>query len=260
MQPRAIEFNTYALRHLIGFSGDIEITKVNSEIVSRLVLKLSESYSPTSVNMILRSLKATFSRAVTEHHLLNEHPFKSLKRLATPSNRRIQFLTTAQVVEFLSAVEKRPNFLRLIQFYLWTGARRREALELTLSDIDFNAGLIYLGDEQSQTKRRRSIPMTERLQKLLEEAIAARPGSERPFSADVETFKRHLATLRKDGKVPTWLTIHTLRHTFASHLAMQGVDLSTIASLLGHTTTQTTELYAHLQPEHRSAALKRLPY
>ncbi|NQU04676.1 MAG: tyrosine-type recombinase/integrase [Calditrichaeota bacterium] len=53
---------------------------------------------------------------------------------------------------------------------------------------------------------------------------------------------------------------HLLRHTFASHLVMKGVDLTTIASFLGHSTAKVTERYAHLQPDHKLSCLNKLPY
>lgn len=61
-------------------------------------------------------------------------------------------------------------------------------------------------------------------------------------------------------ELPDNLTTHILRHTFASHLVMQGVDLSTVAALMGHSTIQITEHYAHLQPDHTRMAADRLPF
>jgi integrase len=50
------------------------------------------------------------------------------------------------------------------------------------------------------------------------------------------------------------VTFHTLRHTFASHAVMAGVDLHTLAKILGHRTLQMTQRYAHLAPAHLQAA------
>ena len=51
---------------------------------------------------------------------------------------------------------------------------------------------------------------------------------------------------------------HDLRHTFASHLVMNGVDLVTIQQLLGHGSINMTMRYSHLAPEHRAKAVKVL--
>ena len=57
-----------------------------------------------------------------------------------------------------------------------------------------------------------------------------------------------------------WASCHTLRFTFASHLAMAGVSLYTAKELLGHSSIKTTEIYAHLADSHKSEMISRLPY
>ena len=54
--------------------------------------------------------------------------------------------------------------------------------------------------------------------------------------------------------------IHSLRHTFASHLVMKGVDLATIKQLMGHADIETTMIYSHLTEEHVDRAVDRLDF
>ena len=54
-------------------------------------------------------------------------------------------------------------------------------------------------------------------------------------------------------------SLHTLRHDFGAHLASAGVSLHIIAKLMGHASTRTTEIYAHLMPEAIDSAIKHLP-
>ena len=56
------------------------------------------------------------------------------------------------------------------------------------------------------------------------------------------------------------LTLHTLRHTFISHLVMSGVDLVTVKEFAGHADIKTTMRYAHLAPEHLRKSIGKLPY
>ena len=59
----------------------------------------------------------------------------------------------------------------------------------------------------------------------------------------------------KRADITRYIRFHDLRHTFASHLVMKGVDLRTVAKLLGHRDIKMTMRYAHLAPEHLQAAV-----
>ena len=54
------------------------------------------------------------------------------------------------------------------------------------------------------------------------------------------------------------LTFHEMRHTFASHLVMNGTDLPSIQALMGHADIKTTMRYSHLAPEHLHKAVHKL--
>ena len=60
--------------------------------------------------------------------------------------------------------------------------------------------------------------------------------------------------MRQLERIPAQ-TAHDLRHTFASHLVMSGVDLVTVSKLLGHTSIQMTMRYSYLSPEHQARAV-----
>ena len=122
----------------------------------------------------------------------------------------------------------------------------------------------FLGHPNSQTKLRRGFPLTEKLKTLLGKLEIEKDQHERVFwkyTGDPRRISKQIRQIREkcDG-LPNNLTLHTLRHTFASHLVMSGVDLSTVASLLGHSAIQVTEMYSHLQPDHILAAADRLPF
>jgi len=73
----------------------------------------------------------------------------------------------------------------------------------------------------------------------------------------VEDPKRAWAALMIAAKIKNF-RFHDTRHDFASRLAMAGVDLYTIAELLGHAGLTMTKRYAHLAPEHKAAAVEKL--
>lgn len=265
-RPRTVEINTQALRKLIECAGDKPLDNVDRSLVERFLIRLRDDllYSDTSINMYLRQLKAIFQRAVDEHGLLAEHPFRTVKPFAkSRQTKKATFLEVEQIHLILDSLED-IHVRRLLQFYLWTGCRRTEATDLTWDDIDWQNQQIHLGQPNSQTKLRRPFPLTDRLRGLLEELKEDGNGSNWifwRFATDPRRASKIMRIIRERvNELPDNLTLHTLRHTFASQLVMAGVDLATVASLMGHSTTQVTEMYAHLQPGHKRAAADRLPY
>jgi len=71
-------------------------------------------------------------------------------------------------------------------------------------------------------------------------------------------LRLELIKIARKASIKDLTKIHTLRHTFASHLVMNGVDLPTVKRLMGHTDIQTTMIYAHLAPEHLTDAVNKL--
>jgi len=149
-----------------------------------------------------------------------------------------------------------------------TGLRRDELLHLTWDDVDLERRLLIVQAKDGwrpKDYQLRHIPLNDAALKALKElrhragasmewVFADRKGD--PYSADYLThqFKAMLGEVKINGH------LHALRHTFASHLVMQGADLYTVAKLLGHANTKTTEIYAHLAPDFLRAAITRLKY
>ena len=145
-----------------------------------------------------------------------------------------------------------------------SSCRRNEALDLAWGDVDLKKGQLYLGQPKSKTKVRRRFPVRAKLHRLLTE-VAQEGGEEDRvfyrFEGKGSQISNRFKSLRnRIDELPSFLSPHALRHTFASHLLMQGVSLQVVAELMGHTLTKTTELYGHLVEGQLEAAVDLLPY
>ncbi len=69
-----------------------------------------------------------------------------------------------------------------------------------------------------------------------------------------------LIKITQKAEIDNFTQVHSLIHTFASHLIMNGVDLPTVQKLLGHSDIQTTMIYAHLAPNHLVESVNKLGY
>jgi len=141
--------------------------------------------------------------------------------------------------------------------------RRGELFHLRCRDVDLKNGSIRVwpyGEYSPKGKRPRTIPMTADIKKLFSRLVKNKDADDfvfRPFVSENRLYKRFAELLRELGMKGT---LHDLRHTFASHLAMEGVPIPVIKDLLGHANISTTMMYAHLSPEIHKAAVKKLPF
>ena len=135
-------------------------------------------------------------------------------------------------------------------------------------DIDFERQIIKIRTKDNWTPKtsERNIPMSGGLIEILRRH---RENTENgPFvfhenngkKIEKSKLRKKLIQTAKKGSFPDVTKLHTLRHTFASHLVMSGVDLPSVKQLLGHADIATTMIYAHLAPDHLNKAVDKLNF
>ena len=136
--------------------------------------------------------------------------------------------------------------------------RKGEILSLRWDNLDLKHGFILLNQDQTKNSERREIPINNTLKGILQ-GLTRRLDipyvfydsiTGKPFQDVKRSFK---TALRRAGIGD--FRFHDMRHTFASHLVMAGVDLVTVKELLGHKTLTMTLRYAHLAPSHKVKAV-----
>jgi len=146
----------------------------------------------------------------------------------------------------------------LITFALNTGCRKEEILSLLWENVDLVHGRITLLETKIHEKR--IIPINSTLSSTLKGLVRNSnsqfvfcKGSGERFNDIRKTFCK--TCLRAGIK---HFNFHDLRHTYASHLVMAGVDLTTVSRLMGHKNLTMTLRYSHLAPDHLDAAVNKL--
>ena len=131
------------------------------------------------------------------------------------------------------------------------GFRRSELLHLKPNDIDSNRNLVII--RQAKGKKDRIAPLSPSILIMLRDYYKAHKPKNWLFEGDKEGFKyseKSLQSILKQALVKTKITkpvtLHWLRHSYATHLLEAGTDLRFIQELLGHSSSKTTEIYTHV--------------
>jgi site-specific recombinase XerD len=159
-------------------------------------------------------------------------------------------LSAAEVAQFLSAVTNIKHRTILMTAYA-AGLRVSEVTRLRVSDIDSQRMVIRLRQAKGRKDRYRLLS-SRLLEDLRDYWKRVRPGDylfpgaqrDRPISTD--TVQTACRRARNRARLDKSVTVHVLRHSFATHLLEAGTDLGTIPVLLGHRSFSTTARYVHV--------------
>ncbi len=216
--------------------------------------------SPTTVNRELAVLKNMFSKA-EQWGLIPDSSLKIVRkvRLTKENNSRLRFLSVEEMAALVESCAK--GLREIVIFALNTGCRRGEIFSLTWDHVDLKHGFIRIAD--SKNGESRDIPINTILAGMFR-GIIRRIDSPYVFTnpdtgTRYQDVKRSFATACRKALIRDF-NFHDLRHTFASHLVMSGVDLTTVSRLLGHKSLSMTLRYSHLAPNHLKRAVEVLPW
>jgi integrase/recombinase XerD len=131
------------------------------------------------------------------------------------------------------------------------GLRRSELLNLRPADIDSKRGIVII--RQSKGKKDRIAPLSPKILEMLREYYIGHKPKTWLFEGQNENTKydeRSLSNVLKQAltksKISKPVSLHWLRHSYATHLLESGTDLRYIQELLGHSSSKTTEIYTHV--------------
>lgn len=182
------------------------------------------------------------------------------KLVKLPSIKKESKLPVVLNHQECKALFQAPDLLKhrvLLALMYSAGLRAREASRLKLPDIDSGRMMIHI--RQSKYNKDRYVPLSSAILKGLRKYYyACRPveylfnGNEAGSPLSVRGMQWALREAVKKSKLQKGITLHTLRHSYATHLLEYGMDIVTIKELLGHERIETTLIYLHVAKPNRS--------
>lgn len=248
------------VKHFKGkYLGQIDTFMVRQYLSKRL-----KSVRPASVNRDYSMLKSMFNRAIEWGMFSSVNPTNTIKKLPE-NNERTRWLTESEQEILLSNCKGITKVIVLIA--LKTGLRWSEITSLKWEQapnsnyVDFNNKMIFVHESLAKSKKSRCIPLCDSVITALRE-IPRQPQTGYIFwnpkkEQRMRTIRRSFDTALKKAGIEDF-KFHDLRHTFASQLVRNGVDLFVVQKLLGHANPKMTQRYAHLQQEQLRDAIRKI--
>ena len=175
------------------------------------------------------------------------------------NNRKLPVVFSEQELRRLFKAPQRLKQRVLLSLIYSAGLRVSEVCKLKMADIDFDRSQIHV--RESKNNKSRYVVLSEYISKGLKQYIKGskpkvflfngrKKGTPLGHSAVQQSFR---LAMQKSGIIKD-ACVHTLRHSFATHLLEQGVDIVTIKEQLGHSNIQTTMMYLHVAKVERKMA------
>ncbi len=265
--------------------GKITLDKLKPSHIDKLILELrAKDLSTSTVRQIYHVLRLALAGAVRDKHIAR-NPCEAVPR-PTVERAEAKYLSAGDVGALLKAAES-SRYHALLELIARTGMRRGEALALKWEDIDLDAGTLRIrgtlarvgGElvvtEPKTAKSRRTLPLSpaavarlkwQRAVRTRERQRAANAWHETGFVFTTETGRpvdgrdlyRTIQAAAKKAKL-SGIGIHTLRHSAATAMLENGVNLKAVSDLLGHSSISITgDVYAHVSEKTARDAMDTL--
>jgi integrase len=206
-------------------------------------------YAPATIRQVLVLVKRVFNWGIEQglYHGLNPCASIATPKFDNQVTNPLNTNSMESLMQVLSSWENERAVLA-IKFALYTGKRKGEICKLTWDCVDLETGYITLKSTNTKSKETQTLPMNNKALAILHRCQELEicdyvfPSNEGSYYNTLnDTWKR----IRKRAKIN--IRFHDLRHTYASYLASSGkVDIYTLKELLGHSTIEMTQRYAHL--------------
>lgn len=242
----------FFINEIVNVFGHLKIRNLGVLSIEQWQSKRLEKSKPATVNRITGCLKHMIGKG-QEWAMVREETAKAIKGVKPlkEDSNRLRFLSIEQCQILVDCCDE--HLKPIVTVALHTGMRRGEILNLKWDQVDLTHSFILL--DKTKSGHRREIPINTTLEELFASLLK---GNEYLFvnkdGKPYRDIKRSFHTALSKARILDF-RFHDLRHTFASHLVMAGIDLTTIKELLGHADIKMTLRYAHLAPGHKKKAV-----
>ncbi len=240
------------LKHIIEFQGKkLTFEEVTMSWVERFLEYLRRDLSNNSVLTYFNKINATLNQAVKEK-IIVENPIKYVHK-PKKEETEIVYLTKDEVQEIIKTEFWDNDAKNAFLFGCYTGLRASDIQNLKWKHIKDNKIQLV----QTKTKNTVYIPLNPNAQMILEKQKQNRVFVFK-LSNHVPSINRTVKKMIKRTNIDKHVHFHCSRHTFATLLVSEGVDIFTISKLMGHRDIKSTMVYAKVMDEKKEKAVNSM--
>lgn len=237
--------------------------QINEEELRQYFLYLTQvkRVSASTCTIALTGIKFFY-----QHTLRRDWPTLDLVR-ARPEKKLPVVLSVAEVQRVLTGLH-RPRYRVCLSTIYACGLRLQEGLHLQVGDIDSERGLLHV--RHGKGNKDRDVPLPPPILQLLREYWrthrhplwlfpgAHQTAARRAAPMEASSLQRAFRAALQESGITKPATVHTLRHSWATHLLEAGINLRIIQGYLGHASPTTTAIYTHLTRASEEAVVKTI--
>ncbi|MBF0554861.1 MAG: site-specific integrase [Nitrospirae bacterium] len=257
-RQRGFHAKRYLIKQLQDEFGDYKLRNISTQLLEQYQSKRLQKNKPATCNRLIATIAHMMTKA-TEWDMVSEDVLKKIRKvkMLPENNKRLRYLSKEECQALINACDT--HLKPIVITALNTGLRKSNILQLTWDSVDLQHGFIHI--PTTKNGERHDIPLNDDLKAVLS-GLVRRVDSPYVFYDNHSgkaygDVKRSFATACKKAGLKDF-HFHDLRHTFASHLVMAGVDIATVKELLNHKSLAMTLRYAHLSPTHKVNAVNML--
>ena len=239
---RTIDSYLLCLRDYFNFLHSLKnIASIDSaeKVRKFLLIKQNKGQSGQTLNVYLNAIKFFYREILKSVNKIDLRFSKTSKKLP-------EVLSRAEIEKILTSIENKKHKL-LVALSYGAGLRVSEAINLKIKDINLEELTIHLREAKGKKDRLTVFP--EKLKDEIGELVALKGADEFIFPSErggrltERSAQKIFESALKKTHIKKPATFHSLRHSFATHLLENGVDVRYVQELLGHANIRTTQIY-----------------
>jgi len=248
--PKTIKSYLFYIKDFLLYAQQNRIFEKNEAVKSFLLTRQDKGNSPQTINLALNAIKFFYREII-------KTPEKIDLKFAKRNKRLPVVLSRAEIEKIISGIGNSKHRL-MVSLAYGAGLRVSETINMRVKDI--NAAELTIHIKEAKGKKDRITVFPEKISADIQNLTAGKQGNDFIFESNrggkltTTTAQKIFENALKKSGIKKDATFHSLRHSFATHLLENGVDVRYVQELLGHTNIRTTQIYTKVT----NPSLKRI--